>query len=359
MLTKNMFLPNYSIGDEAYKEILNICPKYGKKVVIIGGKTALSQAENKIKEYLKNSKIQILGTFWYGGEAAYENVETLKNKQEILEADMIFSVGGGKALDSCKVLSSELDKVLFTFPTIASTCAATTSVCAMYNLDGSFKDLYWRKQPAKHTFIDTSIISQAPQKYIWAGIGDTLAKGYEPEFSARGKELDYQNSVGITLSKLCCEPLIKYGEKALENCKNGKVSQELVEVILSIIVNTGLVSNCVINDYNSCVAHAICYGFSMIPEVEENHLHGELVSYGVLVQLMLDNNIPELKKLINFYKRIKLPTSYTKFSISSEDIDKIVLKRASEVNDIKVTAFPVNYELLKKALYQLENFNIY
>ena len=93
----------------------------------------------------------------------------------------------------------------------------------------------------------------------------------------------------------------------------------------------------------------------MIPEVEENHLHGELVSYGVLVQLMLDNNIPELKKLINFYKRIKLPTSYTKFSISSEDIDKIVLKRASEVNDVKVTAFPVNYELLKKALYQLEN----
>ena len=63
MLTKNMFLPNYSIGDEAYKEILNICPKYGKKVVFIGGqKTALSQAENKIKEYLKNSKIQILGT---------------------------------------------------------------------------------------------------------------------------------------------------------------------------------------------------------------------------------------------------------------------------------------------------------
>lgn len=356
MSTKNMFLPNYSIGEEAYKEVLNICPSYGKKVVFIGGKNALSKAEHKIKAYLKDSELEVLGTFWYGGEAAYENVEALRAKKEILDADMIFAIGGGKALDTCKVLSSELGKVLFTFPTIASTCAATTCVCAMYNLDGSFKDLYWRKQPAKHTFIDISVISQAPQKYIWAGIGDTLAKGYEPEFSARGKELDYQNSVGIALSKLCCDPLIKYGEKALENCKNGEVSPELVEVVLSIIVNTGLVSNCVINDYNSCVAHAICYGFSMVPEVEENHLHGELVSYGVLVQLMLDNKIDELKKLLAFYDKINLPTSYTKFPITSEEIDRVVLKKASEVNDVKVTAFPVNYELLKEALYNLEGF---
>src|SRR3712207_8134760 len=50
------------------------------------------------------------------------------------------------------------------------------------------------------------------------------------------------------------------------------------------IFNTGLVSNHVINDYNSCLAHALCYGFSSIPKVESSHLHGEMVSYGVLVR---------------------------------------------------------------------------
>ncbi|WP_300621006.1 hypothetical protein [uncultured Fusobacterium sp.] len=79
---------------------------------------------------------------------------------------------------------------------------------------------------------------------------------------------------------------------------------ELEEVILSIIVSTGLVSNCVDNDYNSCVAHAVCYGFSMSPEVEEKHPHGELVSYGVLVQLVFDNKIKELKKIIKKIKKI-------------------------------------------------------
>lgn len=355
MLTKSLFLPSYTIGDEAYKEVLNICKKYGKKIVFIGGKTALDVAEKKLREILKNSSFEILGSFWYGGEAAYENVEKLKEKKEILEADMIFAVGGGKALDTCKVLSSQLDKALFNFPTIASTCAATTCVCAMYNENGSFKDLYWRKRSAEHVFIDTEIIAQAPTKYLWAGIGDTLAKGYEPEFSARGRELDNKNLTGITLSSLCSAPLIKYGKKALESSMNKSSSMELEEVILSIIVSTGLVSNCVDNDYNSCVAHAVCYGFSMLHEVEEKHLHGELVSYGVLVQLVLDNKIEELKKLLEFYKEIGLPTTFNKFSVTQEEINNVVLKKASEVNDIKVAAVTVNYEILREAVYRLES----
>ena len=42
----------------------------------------------------------------------------------------------------------------------------------------------------------------------------------------------------------------------------------------------------------------------MSPEVEEKHLHGELVSYGVLVQLVFDNKIKELKKIIKKLKKI-------------------------------------------------------
>lgn len=357
MKTKSLFLPNYTIGDRAYDEVRDICKKYGKKVVLIGGENALAMAEKKLREVLNRGEFQVLGSFWYGGEATYENVEMLKDKKEVQEADMVFAIGGGKALDTCKVLSDKLEKPLFTFPTIASTCAGTTSVCAMYDKNGAFKDLYWRKSPANHIFIDTQIIAQAPKKYLWAGIGDTLAKGYEPEFSARGKELDNKNLTGITLSALCSAPLIKYGKKALEGCeKEGETSKELEEVILSIIVSTGLVSNCVDNDYNSCVAHAICYGFSMLPKVEENHLHGELVSYGVLVQLMLDNNMSELEKLLPFYREIGLPTTFTKFPASQDEVNNIVLKRASEVNDVKVTAFPVDYNILKEALYKLEVF---
>jgi len=51
---------------------------------------------------------------------------------------MVFGVGGGKALDTVKCLCITDDKPVFTFPTIASNCAASTSVSIMYNSDGTF-----------------------------------------------------------------------------------------------------------------------------------------------------------------------------------------------------------------------------
>lgn len=353
-MSKETFSTNYTIGKDAYNRIVNICLEHGEKVVLIGGKTALSKSETKIRKALKESDIKILGTYFYGGEASYENVDILKNNKEIQEADMIFAIGGGKAIDTCKVLSEELNKPLFTFPTIASTCASTTSVCAMYNIDGSFKNLYWKKNPPKHIFIDTEIITQAPEIYLWAGIGDTLAKGYEPEFSSRGLELNYHNTIGINLSLQCKDSLLINAQKGMLDCVNNRISHELDETILSIIVTTGLVSNYVINDYNSCVAHAICYGFSQIKEVEENHLHGELVSYGVLVQLMLDNKIEEIKKILPFYESLNLPISYDRFNVNKNQIENVV-QFASRVNDVKVAAIKVTSDNLLIAIEKLES----
>lgn len=351
----NVFLPSYSVGEDVYKEAASICADYGKKAVCIGGHRALEKASGLLKDALKDSPIEVLDTLWYGGEAAYENVEMLKGYESVQNADMIFAFGGGKALDTCKVLSDQLNKKLFTFPTIAGTCAAVTSVCAMYEPSGVFKDLYHRDRPAHHTFINTKVIAEAPDVYLWAGIGDTLAKGYEPEFSSRGLVLDHSNNVGVTLSVLCGEPLVRYGADALKDCQANQNSKALEETVLAIIVSTGLVSNYVINDYNSVVAHAMCYGFTTLKKVEEKHLHGEIVSYGLLVQLMLDNKLDELKKMLPFYRAVKLPTRLADLDCTLDDLEG-VLKRASTVPDVNVSAIKVTEDNLRAAIENLENF---
>lgn len=111
--------PGYTVGPDAYEDIANICPAYGKKAAIIGGRHALAAAEDKIRQAAEGSGIEIIGTFWYGGEASRENMDMLR--PQVAEADMIFAVGGGKAIDTCKVLSHETNRPFFTFPTIAST----------------------------------------------------------------------------------------------------------------------------------------------------------------------------------------------------------------------------------------------
>ena len=65
------------------------------------------------------SAVEITGTYWYGGEASVENIAKLQ--PQVAQADMLFAVGGGKAIDTCKVLAHETNRPFFTFPTIAST----------------------------------------------------------------------------------------------------------------------------------------------------------------------------------------------------------------------------------------------
>ena len=40
-MSYSVYLPNYSIGENCYKELPYVARNYGKKAVVIGGKTAM------------------------------------------------------------------------------------------------------------------------------------------------------------------------------------------------------------------------------------------------------------------------------------------------------------------------------
>ena len=48
-MEKSLF-PGYTIGVDAYEDIRNVCPAYGKKVAVIGGEKALAAAKDKNSE---------------------------------------------------------------------------------------------------------------------------------------------------------------------------------------------------------------------------------------------------------------------------------------------------------------------
>ena len=129
-------LPNYSIGDKIYDKIGPVCESYGRKVLVIGGRKALAAAYDKIESYVKQTGLEIIGKEIYGENCTYATVEKLRRMPLYQEADMVFGVGGGKALDTVKCLCITDDKPVFAFPTIASNCSACTSVSIMYNEDG-------------------------------------------------------------------------------------------------------------------------------------------------------------------------------------------------------------------------------
>ena len=288
-----LVLPAFTIGANAYDAIGQVTKPFGKKVVIIGGKTALSKAEKPLLDAIKNTDLEVLGVLWYGDDATYERVDALMAEDAVKNADLIFGVGGGRAIDTCKVVADKVGKPYFAFPTVASNCAPSTAIAVMYNEDKSFAGYYYLPTPPVHTFINMDIIADSPFDLFWAGIGDAMSKECESELASRAADIFHTVLLGRALGKVCTEPLLEYGEKALADFKEKKVTYELQQVVLDIIISTGLVSNCTTGHngvyyYNSSIAHLFYNSSTVLPQVVEGHLHGEIVSFGVLVLLTYD-----------------------------------------------------------------------
>lgn len=344
--------PGYTIGEDAYQNISAVCAPFGKKAAIIGGKHALAAAEEKIRRAVEGSGIEVTGAYWYGGEASVENIAMLQ--PQVAQADMLFAVGGGKAIDTVKVLAHMTHRPFFTFPTIASTCASCTSLGILYHPDGSLREYSFSKIPPNHIFIDPQIIADAPVKYLWAGMGDTMAKHFECTTSSRGDVPSHSDAMGIALSSMCAEPILRWGQKAMEDCKAHQVTYELTEIILSIIVSTGLVSNFVQVDYTTGLAHAIYNGFTILPSTEEHHhLHGEVVSYGILAMLTIDKKYEERDKVLAFNRSIGLPTRLSDIHAKPEDLPAVAEKALQGI-DVRKWPYAVTVEMIVNGIQELE-----
>lgn len=350
-------LPSYSIGDKIYEKIGPVCESYGKKVLVIGGRKALAAAYDKIAAYVAQTNLEIIGTEIYGENCTYATVERLRALPLYQEADMVFGVGGGKALDTVKCLCIPDDKPVFSFPTIASNCAATTSVSILYNEDGTFLKPHFFIRPVMHAFIDTQIIAQAPSQYMWAGIGDTYAKYYEALISSRDERLEHFTAVGVAVSQMCRDPLLLYSAQALEDHKQGLCTYAVEQVVLAIVVTTGIASIFLTKDYtpdyNSGLAHAIFYALTAYPVIEERHLHGEVVAFGILIALLVDGQKEEFEKIYELNKSIGLPTRLSDIEIAPAQWEEC-LDRISTMSDVAHYPYKVTRPMLEDAMKTLE-----
>ena len=222
--------------------------------------------------------------------------------------------------------------------------------------DIAIEEIYRLKSAPVHCFIDPEIIVNAPAKYFWAGMGDTMAKHVESVFSSKNDELDFESLYGVTVSDLCYEPILKKGVKAYEDVKNHVVSDEVSDVIKSIIIATGSVSLSVNPDYNSALAHALYYGLTVREWMERKHLHGEIVSYGTLVQLLLDEQYEELRRVYDFNKSVGLPVCLKDLDLEKDDPLDDVLDATIVNQELDHIPYPITKQMVKETILKLEDY---
>lgn len=357
MDTLTKLFAGYSIGIDCYSQADLFCRPYGTRVLMIGGKTGMEKGKEILVTALTaaNSPLEIVDAVVYGSECTYERIHELHDRYKAKDIHMVFGMGGGKAIDTAKGVAWEMGVPVFTFPTIASNCAPMAALSVVYHSDNSFDSFYYFDRPAVHCFMNTDIMIHAPKKYLRAGMGDTIAKYFECHFSARGDELDYHSALGREISNLCYERIYHYAADALMEQQRGKPGPAFEQVVLTIVVNTGLVSHLVEDCYNCAVAHSICYGLNLIEGLEERYLHGDLVAYGVLVQLTLDGGREQAAEVRKLLEQMEVPVTLKQMGVSLEaPVIQRVIKEAAAGPDMEHIPYPVTENMLYEAMKALE-----
>lgn len=325
-------------------------------LVILGGETALSKAWPSLEKGLNLAKVT---KHIYGKEVTQANVDRIKQLADVQRADMILAVGGGKAIDTAKWVGDALNIPVCTLPTVASTCAASSAVAVEYHEDHSFCQVRTLKRSPLKVYLPLWILVEAPSHFLWAGIGDTLAKPIEIEFNIRHKPLSISEQLSKTISQLCISQCVLYGSQAMEDAKKQVISDAFIETAFTVIVTTGYASSLIDYRYGGSLAHAINNALTHYHEIEAHHYHGEVVSYGVLVMLLLDQQYPLFETVLPLYQALHLPSSLDNLGLpNTVEFMHELCTYIIGAPDLNEAAYPIQCEMIVDSMQRLEAMNI-
>lgn len=348
----------YIQGAGAIDEIGAHIRKFGKNVLVVGGKTGLSLTrESRTKSFQQNNinEVEIL----FRGESSENEIERLVEAGKAVNCNVIIATGGGKVIDAVKAAAEDLDIPAVIIPTIASNDAPCSALSILYHEDGSFNRLRALKNSPSLVLVDTEIISRSPVRQLVSGMGDAIATWFEADSCYRANAHNVFGGCislsAMALAKLCLDTLLEYGVEAKTACESKVVSSALEKIVEANTLLSGL-------GFESCgvsVAHALSESFSVVPEMH-HYTHGEKVAFGVMTHLTIENYpIDVIKKIGMFCIDVGLPVTLSDLGFHDKDLTAIQLAANDAAGPGKPShnlSFSVTGDMIFKAITEADYF---
>jgi glycerol dehydrogenase len=295
----------------------------------------------------------------FGGECSPEEIDRVAGEARGASADAIVGIGGGKTLDAAKAVAHPAGLTLVLVPTIASTDAPTSSLSVVYDAEGAFKEYRFFGRNPDAVLVDTSIIAQAPVRFLVAGIGDGLSTYFEADASSRTRAQTMAGgaptSAALAISRLCYDTLLEHGLAARLAVEHGAVTPAVEKVVEA---NT-LLSGLGFESGGLAAAHSIHNGLTAL-EGTHHFWHGEKVAFGVISLLMLEDSPAEtIEEVVGFCLEVGLPVALEDIGldgISREDLELVARTACAEGETIHNEPFPVYPEMVLDAMLAADAF---
>jgi len=313
MIRKAIFPGCYIQGQDVLQDFGEIEALQNKKVFIL----ATNQAVKKIiPAYLSSwESICKIKHEKFGGACTWDEINRVLDIARADDCDFIIGLGGGKTLDTARVVAQKLGVRFIAAPTIAATDAPTASACVVYNNEGSVLDYFTTSNP-DYVLMDTRIVAEAPVRFLVSGMGDALATWFEADTCDRSY---FHNICGgfnlraiMSIAETCYQTLLTYGASAKLACENNIVSRALEYIVEA---NT-LLSGLGFESGGLSTAHGI---HDILCNLEGTHafLHGEKVAFGTLAGLFLEGRPQSLiDEVYSFCRSVALPTTLAQIGLT-------------------------------------------
>lgn len=354
-MEKKIIAPGaYIQGSGTINNLGKYAEKFGTNGIVIWDDFVKRLVENDVKSGLESLEI-IYEDF--NKECSLKEINRICEIVKLNELDFIIGIGGGKTLDTAKAVGYYAGINVVIVPTVASSDAPTSALSVIYTPEGEFDRYLFVNSNPSIVIMDLQVIASAPSRLLKSGIGDALSTYFEARACSISKAETMagatSTNAALKLAELCYEILLRDSKLAVAACDGNVVSTALTNIVEA---NTYL-SGIGFESGGLAAAHAIHNGLTVLPDLH-GYLHGEKVAYGVLVQLVLENDIDELSKLIEFNKSLGLPTCLADFGIS--DIQEVNLMDVAneatiEGETIHNMPFNVTNEDVYAAMVTLEN----
>ncbi|MEG1857403.1 MAG: glycerol dehydrogenase [Pseudoflavonifractor sp.] len=317
---------------------------YGKKIFFLIDVFFFKEYQAKFDAIYRDSDCRILCE-QFGGQCTEGEILRCTDLAKDLNPDVVVGIGGGKTMDTAKAVADNYAAAVIIVPTTASTDAPAMGLSVVYTEAGEHIGARHYKKNPDLVLLDTDVIAKAPVRFIVAGMGDALATYPECRANLQSCSPNYVNAgyhqtlAGLAISEACHETILSKGVSAKLAAEQGLCTKDVEDIIEANTLLSGLgVQN------TSCAgAHSIAEGITVLPPCAKL-LHGEVVAFGVLVELIVEGApAEELDQLYAFFEAVGLPTTFEDLGIKdATDADIMKVAETSMHSYWDVEPFTVN-----------------
>ena len=297
-----------------------------KKVSLIAGTNVQKILKKTIEKSLKLKKIEFI---WH--TSIDNQIKSLNQIQKDVKkdnSDLIVGIGGGRSVDTAKLISYNLGKPFVSLPTAASH-------------DGMASPFVSVKSDKPHSivatapmgvFVDIDIIKKAPAKLLASGCGDLIANiiavkdwqlGHKKKKEYYGR---YAANLALMSAKIVMENSSEFAKKGLD-----------ARVIVEGLISAG-VASCIAGSSRPCsgAEHLVSHALDKLaPGIG---LHGEKCGLGSIMIAKLQGQ--DWKKIVKTLKDVGAPTTAKQIGLKPD----VIVKALMIAQDLR----PERYTILKE-----------